>query len=136
MSDNEKLIKYYETLINTLNSEGFKSVMVLNGETKYFEFEFRDLPPSFVLEEIAENKAAFDYLDNKGLIRHDMCYRCGESPISGKYYFIEVCHKTKLNICKNCHPGMSNSSVNPTSSGCLAILALPIIASIISWVLL
>lgn len=130
MQDKERLINYYETLVTTLKNQGFKSVIKFDGEIKHLDYSVDYEHPSFTLEAIAENKAAYDYLNNKGLIKHNVCYRCGKYPITDKYHFIEVFNKTKLNICRNCHPHAKNNS------GCLLILGLPIVLSLITWILL
>jgi hypothetical protein len=130
MQDKEQLFKYYETIVAEVNKAGFKEQIKFSGEIKYLDYRVDREHAGFTLEAIAENKEAYDYLESRGLIRHDICYRCGENPITDKYHFIEVYNKTKLNICKNCHPQARNNS------GCLLLLGLPIIISIVSWFVL
>lgn len=130
MNDKEQLIQYYESLVLAVNKAGFKEQIKFDGEIKHLDYRVDREHPSFTLEAIAENKAAYDFLESKGLIKHNVCYRCGKTPITDKYHFIEVYNKTKLNICKSCHPQTRNNS------GCLLILGLPIVLSIITWLVL
>ncbi len=127
MTDKEQLKQYLDKLVEVLNDNGFRFKTQFHGQVYENKYENDD----FVYEEIAANKPAFNFLESRGLIRHDICYRCGKNPISNKYHFIEVVNKTELNICKNCHPeGNSSGSSN---SGCMILLAFPIIGILISW---
>jgi len=100
----------------------------MDGEVYDDEFETNTEIPRLTAMDITENLKGFIFLNNKGLIRSDLCHFCGESPIDGTYNFTEPINFIKINICRSCHSGGKREQENfknaiKPNRGCLLAFA-------------
>jgi len=103
MPNIKRLTEYYELLCDELNKNGYK----LRGRTAERSFE-SDFKPDYdnldlTIMYITDDYKTYDYLNNRGLINHDLCHFCGDFLGSDKLYFTEPTHNIKIEICRSCN---------------------------------
>jgi hypothetical protein len=110
--------------------------MKFHGVMEEFEYSIDEDYPSIVISEITNNRTAFEYLKQHGLIRNDICHFCGEVPIDNKYTFTDPISDIKINICRSCHDAGNRTQqamgIKPkNSTGCLLVVFLVALSAFI-----
>ncbi|RDB06906.1 hypothetical protein [Runella aurantiaca] len=123
MEDISQLNLYMGALCKTLNDNGFRQKLILNGEPRYIDYKLDRLMPDLTVMHITSDVEAFQFLTSKGLIRNDICHFCGEAPIDGRKTFIEPSHKIAFSICNHCYAkGIPPTKIDVRNTGCLVTL--------------
>lgn len=102
----QNLISHVSKICKILNERGLRNShrVSVTGKIFYFDWEVcEENPSSTFVGGIYPNEDAFGYLKNNGYIDINICWMCGDEPISNQYKFSLTTPNKGFSICKSCY---------------------------------